>query len=82
MVLRQAWGHRERLRALCGVGALLALVGIAATTVGVQSGLTLAATGAALAGWEALGLWLWSIYGPNRHSGAAVSSQAGNPPPS
>jgi hypothetical protein len=52
------WGHRERLLALGGFGALVAVCGAVATAVGAPAGPGVALTGAVLGCWEALGLWL------------------------
>ncbi|WP_155059556.1 hypothetical protein [Streptomyces blattellae] len=56
---KQSWGHRERLLALGGFGALLAVGGAVATVAGAASGPQVALTGAVLGCWEACGLWLW-----------------------
>ncbi|EPD66702.1 MULTISPECIES: hypothetical protein [unclassified Streptomyces] len=59
----RSWGHRERLLALGAFGVLLAVCGAAATATGAPSGPGLTLAGAALGCWEALGLWLYAVYG-------------------
>ncbi|MGW6360153.1 hypothetical protein ACWFR5_34560 [Streptomyces sp. NPDC055092] len=59
----RVWGHRERLVALCCFGVLLAACGGVATAAGAATGPGIALTGVVLGCWEAIGLWLWSIYG-------------------
>jgi hypothetical protein len=59
----RSWGHRERLLALGALGALLAVCGAVATATGAPSGPGVALAGAALGSWEALGLWLYGVYG-------------------
>ncbi|WP_329133714.1 hypothetical protein OG552_16745 [Streptomyces sp. NBC_01476] len=57
------WGHRERLKGFCGLGVVLGLAGAGATVANAASGPALALTGASLAAWEAVGLWLTATYG-------------------
>ncbi|MEU0966071.1 hypothetical protein ABZ357_11860 [Streptomyces sp. NPDC005917] len=58
----RSWGHRERLLALCGLGALIALCGAVATAAGAAAGPGVALTGAVLGCWEGIGLWVKSAY--------------------
>ncbi|WP_055494574.1 hypothetical protein [Streptomyces sp. TP-A0356] len=59
----RSYGHRERLLALGGFGALVAVCGAVATAAGAAAGPGIALTGVALSCWEAVGLWLRSVYG-------------------
>ncbi|MER7838764.1 hypothetical protein ABTY98_23535 [Streptomyces sp. NPDC096040] len=58
----RSWGHRERLLALCGLGALIVLCGAVATAAGAAAGPGVALTGTALCCWELIGLWMHTAY--------------------
>ncbi|MGI5143344.1 MULTISPECIES: hypothetical protein [unclassified Streptomyces] len=59
-MVKRSWGHRERLLAVGGFGALVAVCGAVASVAGAPAGPGVALTGAVLGCWEALGLWLWN----------------------
>jgi hypothetical protein len=64
--MMRSWGHRERLKALGGVGAGLAVVGVVGTVAGAAEGPGLAVVGVALGCWEGVGLWLGRMYAGSR----------------
>ncbi|MDX6313584.1 MAG: hypothetical protein QOF84_3131 [Streptomyces sp.] len=77
--MMRSWGHRERLKALCGLGVGLAVAGTVATVAGASGGPGLAVAGVVLGCWEAVGLWLGRVYAAGSAGGSERGAQSRMP---